>query len=131
MSSLLTLPVLTCTLASDKANRDGQVENTSKVTIDLRKVNDLSDTVNSGIPIFKDLAKRISGYNYYFSADMTKAYYQLPASEEYCYSRAFYVPGALMFDKRTPLGDASAPGVALAMDVFHSGIDREFGIVAI
>ena len=88
--------------------------------------------MNSGIPIFKDLAKRIRGNTYYFSADITKAYYQLPASEEYCYSRAFYVPGkgALMFNKRTPLGDASATGVfALAMDVFHSGIDREFDIV--
>ena len=88
--------------------------------------------MNSGIPIFKDLAKRIRGNTYYFSADITKAYYQLPASEEYCYSRAFYVPGkgALMFNKRTPLGDASAPGVfALAMDVFHSGIDPKFGIV--
>ena len=83
-----------------RLNPDGKTENTSKVTIDLRKVNDLSDTVKSGIPIFKDLAKRISGNAYYFSADMTKAYYQLPASEEHCYGRAFYVPGkgALMFN---------------------------------
>ena len=73
------------------------MQNTHKLTIDLRQVNEHSRTMTSNIPLpFKE-AKMLTGNGntFYFSFDMLKAYFQQPCTEARSVSRPFYAHGGI------------------------------------
>ena len=75
-----------------------------RMCIDLRRVNEVTETENWPLPRIDDLIKKCQGTKVYAKFDLTSGYWQFPVSEESIKYFAFSTPFGIFEMTRVPMG---------------------------